>query len=209
MDKFVKIYFNDRVIHLISESIARRNSLDGLCIRHTEIPSLKTTISCFQRNTNILNLFFFHPNLEKLVSDFESCFPLIEAAGGVISNDNEQILIIKRHNLWDLPKGKMEKNEKYEETAIREIGEEVSFKNITITGKLASSYHTYILQDKLVLKKTHWFTMKHEGDEKPIPLANEDITEAVWIKTSDIDQILANTYSSIIDVLQNAGFVKR
>jgi hypothetical protein len=40
---------------------------------------------------------------------FASQFALIRAAGGVVSNDRDEVLFIYRLEKWDLPKGKVEK----------------------------------------------------------------------------------------------------
>ena len=54
----------------------------------------------------------------------------IEAAGGLVQS-NQKFLFIKRQDVWDIPKGKLEKNEEVEAGALREIEEEcgVELKN--------------------------------------------------------------------------------
>jgi hypothetical protein len=51
-------------------------------------------------------------------------FKLIQASGGIVFNQKNEILLIKRLGKWDLPKGKIKKSETLEECAIREIEEE-------------------------------------------------------------------------------------
>ena len=43
---------------------------------------------------------------------FSKYFTLISAAGGVVRNKKGELLFIYRNGFWDLPKGKIEKNEK-------------------------------------------------------------------------------------------------
>ena len=50
--------------------------------------------------------------------------PLIEAAGGLVKNENGDYLFIYRNDKWDLPKGKIEKDEKTKVAAVREVEEE-------------------------------------------------------------------------------------
>jgi len=46
----------------------------------------------------------------KMFKDFRSCFQYIKAAGGVVQNETGDYLFIKRSGIWDLPKGKLDKN---------------------------------------------------------------------------------------------------
>ena len=45
-------------------------------------------------------------------------FKVVEAAGGVVSNKNGEILFIRRMGKWDLPKGKIEKGESLEQACL-------------------------------------------------------------------------------------------
>ena len=56
---------------------------------------------------------------EELWDLFKSQFKWIEAAGGVVLNDTNEILLIYRLDKWDLPKGKLEKGEEPNEAAIK------------------------------------------------------------------------------------------
>ena len=64
----------------------------------------------------------------KIITDnweaFCSKHTLIEAAGGLVYNIENQLLMIFRNNKWDLPKGKLEVGENIQECAIREVEEE-------------------------------------------------------------------------------------
>src|SRR5690606_38316271 len=48
----------------------------------------------------------------------------VKAAGGLVDNELNEFLFIKRLGKWDLPKGKLEEGEKMKETALREVEEE-------------------------------------------------------------------------------------
>ena len=78
---------------------------------------------------------------------------------GIVYNNSQQILMIFRNNFWDLPKGKLELNEKIEDCAIREVEEETGVKELIITSKMPITYHTYELNNKPILKCTYWFKM--------------------------------------------------
>jgi 8-oxo-dGTP pyrophosphatase MutT (NUDIX family) len=47
----------------------------------------------------------------------------IIAAGGLVFNDRNELLMIYRRGFWDLPKGKLDPGERIEACAIREVQE--------------------------------------------------------------------------------------
>ncbi|MFM7728132.1 MAG: NUDIX hydrolase, partial [Flavobacteriales bacterium] len=141
-------------------------------------------------------------DIEKSWSDFSSQFHLIRAAGGVVLNDRNEVLFIYRLDKWDLPKGKVEKNEELDLAALREVEEECSIGNLIIERHLATTYHTYALKGEQVLKSTDWFIMKHAGNESPQPQTIEGITDARWIAPSDWSMVESNTFPSVLDVLR-------
>ncbi len=121
----------------------------------------------------------------------------IKAAGGVIKNQNKELLFIKRWGIWDLPKGKKEKAEDIVSCALREVKEETGVKNINIVHRLPSSYHIYFHKGKSVLKKTYWFTMETDSTEPLKPQGEEDITEAVWLNKKECKEALDKSYRSL------------
>jgi 8-oxo-dGTP pyrophosphatase MutT (NUDIX family) len=52
--------------------------------------------------------------------------PQIRAAGGVITDDEDRVVVVHRprHGDWSLPKGKLDPGEDYETAALREVREE-------------------------------------------------------------------------------------
>ena len=60
--------------------------------------------------------------------NFARNFRIIHAAGGIVRNEQEAILMIYRLDKWDFPKGKVEAGEQYAEAAIREVEEETGLK---------------------------------------------------------------------------------
>ena len=117
-------------------------------------------------------------------------------------NQNNQLLYIYRSGKWDLPKGKVEKDEDIGETAIREVEEECGVKNLTIIKELPTTYHTY--EDKIgdVLKTTFWYEMYTEDISELIPQAEEGIEKACWLDDSHLKDIYSNTFASIRELLE-------
>lgn len=141
-------------------------------------------------------------NIDILIKDFHSLFRNIEAAGGVVKNDKNEILFIYRLNRWDLPKGKIEKNEKIKETAMREVMEETGLKAVIIRDKINTTYHSYIKNKERLLKKTYWFEMYAPGEQALTPQVKEKITEVKWFRKEDFEKAFNNTYMSIKDMLE-------
>jgi 8-oxo-dGTP pyrophosphatase MutT (NUDIX family) len=133
---------------------------------------------------------------------FASQFVLIRAAGGVVSNEQGEVLFIHRLDKWDLPKGKVEEGEALELAALREVEEECSITKLKLRHHLVTTYHTYSMKGEQVLKSTDWYVMNHPGNDVPKPQAIEGITEARWIAERDWGMVRSNTFPSVIDVLQ-------
>src|SRR5699024_10072050 len=122
----------------------------------------------------------YHAEDSKLLTHFKKQLQPILAAGGKVNNDNGEILFIFRKGLWDLPKGRMEKNESIEATAIREVEEETGVKKLRLSKPLPTTYHVMERNGKFRLKITYWFEMQTSYSEALIPQTEEGITLAEW-----------------------------
>jgi ADP-ribose pyrophosphatase YjhB (NUDIX family) len=133
--------------------------------------------------------------------DIFNGYKFIEAAGGLVQRKNK-FLFIKRNGVWDIPKGKLEKGEKVEQAAVREIVEECNVNSPKIKEHLINTYHTYKMNGKKCLKKTYWFWMEaNKKDKKLKPQKEEGITKVKYLKPSKFDKVKSNTYQSIIEVI--------
>lgn len=134
---------------------------------------------------------------------------LIEAAGGLVINPNGDYLFIYRNDKWDLPKGKIERDEKVKEAAVREVEEECGITVSALGKKICKTYHVYTNRGEAVLKKTHWFKMRCDVINKLKPQKEEGITDVRWFQPHHIEPIMANTFPSIMDVVVKEGLVSR
>jgi 8-oxo-dGTP pyrophosphatase MutT (NUDIX family) len=163
----------------------------------------KLGILSIHRTTNPDSpLYVTNNNLDKLTKIFFGDHKKIEAAGGVVINKHNEILFIDRLGYWDLPKGKVEKNEELRIAAIREVEEECGINNPSIEKKLLETYHTYAAKGKNYFKTTHWYLMSYAGDENLTPQIEEGITDVRWVKKEKMEKQIARTYNSILDVLE-------
>jgi ADP-ribose pyrophosphatase YjhB (NUDIX family) len=133
---------------------------------------------------------------------FRSLFSYIKAAGGLVKNEQDELLMIYRNGHWDLPKGKMEKGEIPDGTAVREVEEECGVKKLKILRYLASSYHIFFQNNKECMKRTYWFEMTCKDSAKPIPQSSEGITEAKWMSKEEVKKIMNKIYPSLREILE-------
>ena len=127
-------------------------------------------------------------------------FKIIKAGGGVVKNNNDQILFIYRLKKWDLPKGKLDKGETIRDCAKREVEEETKVK-VNLKQKIISTWHTYTRNKKFILKKTTWFKMVCVDDSKMKPQKKEKIEKVEWMNNSTIKEILLNSYKTLNHVM--------
>lgn len=191
-----KVFYNEKLILLTDKPSPKIKSLKYITDSQFEeaLAILKIT------SASEINIYYH--NLDKLWQHFKAYFHYLEAAGGVVTNPQNQLLFIYRLMKWDLPKGKVEKGETTEIAAIREVEEECGMRNLELGRLITKTYHIYFQKD-MILKATYWYAMKVHKDETPVPQHEEGIDIAKWIDKSDLHEILDNTYGNIKIVLEN------
>jgi len=158
-------------------------------------------IDMLEKSDKFEAIVLHYPDYERLVADFHGLFKIIEAAGGMVSNTQDEILMIYRRGSWDLPKGKIDPGETIKAAAIREVQEETGIQAIELGDKIGETFHTYkTKKGKRILKKTYWYLMD-TTDLKLIPQTEEDIEEAIWIGLDDFLAKKQVVYGNILDVL--------
>jgi 8-oxo-dGTP pyrophosphatase MutT (NUDIX family) len=190
-----KVFFNDCMLSFSSPQDAPQ----GICHEFLQKPDrlvIAELIAEFEAS-GVRNYCLCHPDPHFLFRMFSSFFLKFDSAGGIVRDKSGRYLFIKRFGKWDIPKGKLEAGESPEMAAIREVTEECGIEPPTIIRSLPSTYHTYILDGQRVLKQTWWFAMEYSGSPATTPQKEEGITEAVWLKPSQFDIILENTYRSL------------
>jgi len=148
-------------------------------------------------NGELLYVNLYHKNEEKLEQFLRKKLPVVEAAGGLVLNGKKEILFIRRNSKWDLPKGKIEKNETHVEAAIREVEEETGVKNLEIKKFLTTTYHVFKRNGKLKLKVTYWYQMYTDYSGPLIPQEKEGIKKARWKNFGKSQKALQDSYENI------------
>ena len=200
----IKIYYGDKPVYLCDEMDDALNELlhhpDVVFVDELSSPAIKSMVHEIKKE-NFHAGILWNIDLDKLQKAFFKNFTVIEAAGGIVQNDEKDLLFIFRRGKWDLPKGKMEKNETAEIAAAREIEEETGVKNLKLKKKAGTTYHIYDEFGKHFLKISHWYYFTCAAKQDLSPQTIEDITEVKWVKTKDIKNPMANTYATIKDIV--------
>jgi 8-oxo-(d)GTP phosphatase len=135
-------------------------------------------------------------NKEFTEEQIKNQYKVIKAGGGIVKNNKNEILLMFRNKKWDLPKGKLEKEETSEIGALREVEEECNVK-IALGEKVCTTYHTYTQKNEFILKKTKWFSMKLIDDSKMKPQTEEGIEKLEWMNPKEVHLAMIKSYSSI------------
>lgn len=198
-----RIYINQKVILLTESEPKFKESYQKIDAETFDLKIIYTWIAAHKYD----KFYVISNNAKRYLKSIMQNITLIEAAGGIVKNENGEYLFIHRLEKWDLPKGKIEKGEKVKEAAVREVEEECGIEVSKLGRKLCKTYHAYISREEVVLKKTHWFKMRCVGQNKLKPQKEEGITDARWFKKENIGVIVENTFPSIMDVLEKMELV--
>ena len=206
-----KLFINNKIVYLCQNPSFVDNLMheEFIIEPYTSKENFASTLKVILSDVNQNNLILFNADVEKVFKEVCANFICIEAAGGAVENNKGEILLIHRRGFWDLPKGKIENGETIEAAAVREVEEETGLTNVHITKPVRfkklnniATYHSYMIDDKLALKVSHWFEMQTDFEGDLIPQTEEDIEQAIWVKRADIPKYFDNMYTSIIDVLK-------
>lgn len=187
-----KVFINEKLI-ILSNEVQKSEISDTYLLKDVDLEWVIGKLSAGKIDKAIL----YHDKGDELLPLLYSKLPLVEAAGGLVKNDQGETLFIFRNGKWDLPKGKTEKGENIEETAVREVEEETGVRGLEITAFLMQTYHIFKRNGEYRLKLTHWYQMKTSYDGELFPQLEEDIVEVVWKNDIDTQKALENSYENI------------
>ncbi|MFZ6023345.1 MAG: NUDIX hydrolase [Bacteroidota bacterium] len=127
----------------------------------------------------------------------------ILAAGGLVYNESNELLMIFRRGKWDLPKGKLDEGENIKDCAVREVMEETGLTTVIRGNMVGITYHRYF--DKWVaeevIKETHWYRMQAPGLQKLVPQIEEDIEVIKWVSGKELKDCLKDSYDNIVEIV--------
>lgn len=129
--------------------------------------------------------------------DYFKRYEFIIAAGGVIQNFSKEWLFIFRNGFWDLPKGKVERNERLDFAAKREVSEECGLHELILDSFVAKTYHIYYENGNIIIKETNWFLFYTNQLQGLKPQLEEGITDLKWVSRKRLPFFLKKSFFSI------------
>jgi ADP-ribose pyrophosphatase YjhB (NUDIX family) len=200
----LKIFFENRLLAISSdyeECSKLRNSIVFTLQTLNDVPPI---INEFIENEQLINLYIYSGDIsdDRVFEEICKKFKKITAAGGLVKNSRDEILMIYRFNHWDLPKGWHEDNEIIEQTAIREVEEECGLNELELIAPIIKTHHIYKQNQTWIFKETHWFELYYKKNEQPKPQQEEGIEEVKWVSVDGLPEYLDKTYPSVKEVFK-------
>ncbi len=193
-----KVFINDSSITLVSkhEILPTKMGLIG------NVKALLKQAEKMEMNEQAEAVTWLCDDLEGDWAGFCDQYTLVEAAGGVVQNQANELLLIYRLGKWDLPKGKIEVGENRAEAALREVEEECGLLDINLGAVLPTTYHTYVLRGQRILKPTYWYKMTTTYKGKLVPQTEEDISAVRWVPIAEAQSLMKESYASIAELMR-------
>ena len=128
----------------------------------------------------------------------------IVAAGGLVINEQDELMMIFRRGYWDLPKGKLDEGESIEACALREVEEETGATNLILGKLIGKTYHEYFDKwvNETVTKETWWYAMQVKGNPVLTPQTTEDIEAIEWVNNKELATYINKSYDSIKEIVE-------
>lgn len=197
-----KIYLEKRCMVICSpdeQLLADPNSIE---LHLGGKPDIAAIVSMFETSSTLARIYIPSEDVEETYKAFCSQFKEVNAAGGVVANRRDDVLLISRNGLWDLPKGHQEPGEDISITAIREVQEETGVGELELQDLICITDHCYFRDGKWHLKHTWWYNMLYTNPVDLTPQREEDIAKAAWVPRSALAPYLKNTFPSILEVFR-------
>lgn len=108
------------------------------------------------------------------------------SAGGVLFKDRSVLLIKTPSGVWSFPKGNVEKGEKPEEAAVREVIEETGVKG-KVVDYIGEISYWYQLKGEKIFKRVKYFLMEYlEGEPQP----SWEVLDAKFFPVEEANKLL-------------------
>ena len=199
----MRLFFENKFFDFLSEAdfMAVSHSAEeseNSPILHIEGNKVPTPEELLDAVGNHHSLIILSADGQRLGGEFCNTMPIVRAAGGLVENEEGNILIITRKGWRDLPKGHIDEGESAEEAAIREVGEETGLQDMDIITPLCTTRHFHRAYGEWEVKQTEWFLMSAAGSEPALlPEEGESITAAEWLGGRRLWQAVDESYSTI------------
>lgn len=222
----IEIFCNERLI-LLSDTRPSKQDDTELNQQFAGKKALREWLNEFERKSSDTVLTIWsEESFDQLKDTFFGLYEKVEAAGGIVFNEHEEMLFIHRNGKWDLPKGKINgkdrrkaekkraeqpgksgKNDPGEQVAriaaLREVKEETGLKTLKIISGLPSTYHIYYVGERRIIKHTRWFRMLGSTGDSLKPQIDEGIIIARWIPSNSLGCVFMHTYESLKPLIKS------
>ncbi|GBE02061.1 putative mutator protein MutT4 [bacterium BMS3Abin08] len=133
------------------------------------------------------------------------------SAGGIIfKNEGEEssvaLVAVRAGAVWTLPKGLIEKGEKPEETAVREVREETGLEARIVDFLGSVSYWYFMRNENTKYRKTVYYYLMELQDGAPED-HDREVDEVAWFSVGDALKVL--TYRGDIEIMGRAKDILR
>jgi 8-oxo-dGTP pyrophosphatase MutT (NUDIX family) len=127
------------------------------------------------------------------------------SAGGVVFRMEEGkplfLLIRDSYGNWGFPKGHLERGERPDIAAMREVTEETGLRSLRLVGSIATIEWYFRLRGTLIHKDCQFFLMESESAETK-PQQSEGITDCRWAPMEEAQTLII--YDNAREVLTTA-----
>lgn len=154
---------------------------------------------------SVLNICLLFPSPKQrdaFLDEYRELFREVDAAGGIVYNENAEFLMIYNRSRWTFPKGGVEWRETIEEAAVREVKEETGLDKLQMGDKMGETYHTFRRRGKWVLKTTHWYYMNASSTAALVPQKEEKIEEVRWMTQGKWLELAQSSYPLVRHILE-------
>jgi 8-oxo-dGTP pyrophosphatase MutT (NUDIX family) len=122
------------------------------------------------------------------------------SAGGVVLKKERMVLLTRRNEDWQFPKGRVEKGERIEETAVREVREETGVEASIVKPLGRKNYWDY-REDRRIYKTVHFFLMEAVRENRK--QRDREMDEVRWFNLEDAVKKIS--YRNERDILERAN----
>lgn len=129
-----------------------------------------------------------------------------KSAGGVVVRIEEEVprflLIRDSYGHWGFPKGHLERGERADTAALREVMEETGLRNVSVVASIAAIEWRFRFRGRLIQKHCEFFLMESASGETR-PQKSEGITACRWATIDEAQKLI--DYENARGVLTQAN----
>mgnify|MGYP000625090747 CR=1 FL=1 len=126
------IFYGDKVFIIAESSNLAYDGFIVFPIEADEFEGIDDYVNMLKDHEEKRGVVFMCKEPNPMLNAFCKSMTEIKAAGGLVVNEDGEVLLIKRRGLWDLPKGKVEEGEFMRLAAVREVKEETGIDKVKI-----------------------------------------------------------------------------